>query len=466
MPGPNPEAAPLRPPGGLNIFLSSTIKDYETLRDKVRDVLLRKAECACFPSEEWVGGYAGTLATCRQRVLEAGGFILMLGYWYGSVPPQEEKSITHFEFEWALDKWNREQFPKMAVLRPKPDSPAARQLKALAEPLLPKSPLDLLQHEERLRRFHEQVDDRRGEWRTIKSFKDDEELLQDTIVFGLKWRGQTPLAASQGRVAIEPDYAADSRLSAPMLGALGRQPQETTIQKTLARLSGTPEAPAVAMVVHGDEDAGQRAFLARIIHRWLNKLHPKPAIGRLPLGKPTIPALVAWLARTLGLPNPVGIATPEQLADQVALELQHQPMGFVLDRIGDLQGGARSFQRDFWRPFWSRLRMLRQQTPTPHRLVAVLADYTGNPDAWGETVMPPPAPGAPTDDYARLLLIPRLGPFSDDDLLSWLEEMEVPDDASGRRAELVRRVLHNEAGALDPTPLHVFNRLLGETLWT
>lgn len=448
----------------LNVFLSSTIGDYAALRAEVRDVLLHKAECACFLSEDWVGGYESTVAKCRERVIEAGGFLLLMGYWYGSVPPRQEKSITHLEFEWALDKWKGERFPKMAVLRPKPASPAAEQLKAAAQALLPTSADELRQHEDRLRRFHEQVDDKRNEWRTITPFKSEQDLREHALVLGLSWRGLTPLAASRGLVAPPRDDSVDSGLSEAMLGALGRQGQEEAINKILARLPGSPDVPAVALVVHGDEDAGQRAFLARVVHRRLKKYHPKQPIGRLPLGEPTISALVAWLAQTLGIPNPVGVDTPDQLADQVALELRHQDLYFIVDRIGDLSGGVRAFQRDFWRPFWDRLRAARQQMPTPHRLVALVADYTGNSDAWGDAVATPQA-GAPVD-YARLLLVPRLEAFTDDDVLSWLEELEVPDDATGRRAKLVRRVLRNDAGAPDATPLHVFGRLRSEVLWT
>jgi hypothetical protein len=104
----------IKPPQGVfNIFLSSTIGDYEDFRRQVQDVLLKKAECACFLSEDWVGGYDATVTKCQQRVKDSGGFILMLGHWYGSIPPGKEKSITHLEFEWAFEKWASEPFPKI-----------------------------------------------------------------------------------------------------------------------------------------------------------------------------------------------------------------------------------------------------------------------------------------------------------------------------------------------------------------
>ena len=104
--------------GALTVFLSSTIGDYEAYRREVQDVLLKKAECACFLSEDWIGGYDATVQKCRDRVCQCGGFILLLGYWYGSIPPGKDKSITHLEFEWALDRWKGDPFPKMALLKP------------------------------------------------------------------------------------------------------------------------------------------------------------------------------------------------------------------------------------------------------------------------------------------------------------------------------------------------------------
>ena len=46
-------------------------------------------------------------------------------------------------------------------------------------------------------------------------------------------------------------------------------------------------------------------------------------------------------------------------------------------------------------------------------------------------------------------------------LLDWFDEMEVPDDATGRRAALADRVMTASKGI----PLRAFNRLQREILW-
>lgn len=449
-------------PGELQVFLSSTIEDYRALREKVRDALVTKAECACHPSEGWVNSYADTLNLCRHRVLGSGGYILLLGFWYGSIPPEGDKSITHLEFEWALQKWGAEHVPPMAVFKPRAGSPAAQDLTASAQPLLPAQPADRDRHARNLQAFHEAVAGKSTAWRTISFFENVNDLRENAIVHGLKWRGQTLLPTH----AEDPAVAAansGSELTDEQLGALGRKVQDDTLNSLLARLPGSGPSPAMAVVVHGDEGAGQRAFLARAIRQRLKKFQPKRPIGRLPLGSQTVPALVAWLAQTLAIPHPAGVETPEQLADRVALELQQTPLYFVLDRLNDLQGGLVTFQRDFWQPFWERLRVLRAQLQLPHRLVAIVADYATPPAAWA-AARTPAAPGAPPD-YRFLLELPRLGPITDADLYEWFQEFEVPDDAHNRLATLVERALHDGAGALDPMPLRVFERLRSETLW-
>ena len=71
---------------GWVVFLSSTIKDLKEFRSGVRQVL-QKAGMACFPSEQWVSSFDDTVARCQQRFSQSNGFVLLLGHWYGSVPP-------------------------------------------------------------------------------------------------------------------------------------------------------------------------------------------------------------------------------------------------------------------------------------------------------------------------------------------------------------------------------------------
>jgi len=65
----------------LNLFLSSTVKDFKDYRRVVRDVCQHWAESACLLSEEdWLGGYDDTVAKCLKRVQDANAFMLLIGY--------------------------------------------------------------------------------------------------------------------------------------------------------------------------------------------------------------------------------------------------------------------------------------------------------------------------------------------------------------------------------------------------
>jgi hypothetical protein len=447
----------------LAIFLSSTIGDYESFRCEVQDVLLKKAECACFLSEDWIGGYDATVQKCRDRVQQSGGFLLLLGYWYGSIPPGKDKSITHLEFEWALEKWKGDPYPKMAVLKPKPGKKADRKLRELAGRLLPTTQDERDLHAARLAKFHAQVDDKRTEWRTIQYYEDIHDLREYALVIGQNWRGFTALAAAKG--ALGAGTERESALREDQLGRLGRGAQHGAFKRLLSGLVAYPDEPAVAVLVQGDREEGQRAFVAYVLHSLLKNYGPKRKIGRLPPGTNTAEAVVAWVASTLGLSNVSGIDTPEVLAERVVDELRHQPLSFVIDRFGaDYPGGVSAFQKTFWKPFWAKLKLLRSQQPAPNRLVAIITDYSGDARN-GSDVVVDAKPGVKLD-FSRLVQVSPLGPFTNDDLYDWFDELDVPDRPMGRRAQLAQRALTDEESNLfDGTPLHVFERLRSERLW-
>jgi iSTAND domain-containing protein len=257
----------------------------------------------------------------------------------------------------------------------------------------------------------------------------------------------------------------DDQLREEQLGRLGREPQHGAIKNLISGLAAYPDVPAVAVLVHGGKDDGQRTFVAYVLHSLLRNYYPKQKIGRLPLGGNAVEALVAWVAGMLGLKNLSSVATPESLAERLVEELKYQQLYFVIDRVGtDYAGGVRAFQQTFWQPLWTRLKVLRSQQSIANRLVAIVTDYSGDASDWAGVALDA-KPGIPTD-FSKLIKIPKLGHIEMSDLLNWLDELEVPDNPAGRRAQLAQRALKDEdTGPLDGTPLHVFERLKGEPLW-
>ncbi len=440
------------------IFLSSTIMDFEAYRRSVQEVLLQKAEVAVFLSEDWPGGYDDTVQKCRARVEASHGFFLMMGYWYGSIPPGQQKSITHLEFEWAFGKWGKLPFPPLAVFRPKPQSPADQELRTAAEPLIQKQYPERLQHDSLLDSFWSQVAGGLESWRTVREFKDQHDLREYSLTSCLIWKGQTFEAAAQGKIT---PVASGPRLTDEQLGLLGRETQLDAARDLLVELAAQPDVPAVCLLVSGGEDAGQRAFLAALLRTRSFKNARPSRLGRPPLDHYDTAVLIQWVAKALGLGGGAEIKTPDELADRVAAELKQQPLWFALDQVSRLSGGLTVFRDSFWRPLYERLKELRATQPMTHRLIAVVTEYSGDALAWGAAVCGPDFDGEPAD-FSKLLLLPELAGFKRKDVLRWLEEIEAPAELWD---QLAKSVLKDDQSKPDGTPLRVFDRLQRHPLW-
>jgi hypothetical protein len=441
----------------FEVFLSSTIQDFAPYRRAVKEALDR-TEVACFLSEDWCDGYDDTLHKCCDKIRQASGFFLLLGYWYGSIPPGSGKSITHREFDWAMEKWGQQPYPPLAVMTPEPLSEADKDLQSRAASLLPKKLRASKKHSSRLQAFHATV---KNTWRTVRFFRNQQDLREYSLISCLKWQGYTPLAAAQENLPPVADNAPVTvTLTDEQLGALGHWQQLTDVQTILMGSAAYPEVPAVALLVWGDEDAGQQLFLRRLLKtKALRGCRPASPSGKPACGHYDLPVLIHWVAAVLGIAAGDEVATPADLADRVAKELKGQPLYFVLDQIHRLAGGVTAFQNDFWRPFYDRLQTLRAQQRIAHRLIAIVVDYSGDARGWESVTCRSDAPYGATS-YQQLLEIPRLDPFTKPDIVRWLlEELELADDGTGRLAGIANDVLQDALGKLDPTPRRVFERL-------
>ena len=434
------------------------------MRRQVKGALDR-IECACALSEDWTGGYAATVQKCQRKVLQSQGFMLLLGHWYGSIPPGQQKSITHLEFEWAQQRPERKRYEQMAVLRPKPGTAIDKKLRQAAQDIIVSSATDPDRHADLLKAFHDQVDDRSTEWRIITPFKTVQDLREHALVIANEWRGSTPLAAAQGRVATTSTFfAQNSQVTEEMLGELGRKAQIDAVEAVISGIPAYPDMPAVALLIHGDEDAGHRPFLSYLIANCLDGYYPKQPIGGLPIENASPAAFVAWVARKLGVTDVSRPEIPEQLAEAVADELRSQPLHFVLDRIGTLEGGVSAFREKFWTPFWHRLRELRAERGIGNRLVAVLSDYSGDESRWAQHAVASDDI-ASSEDYLKLVAVPKLGAIEKKHVLAWFAALEVPDTPPGRRVKLADFLLKNDRQKADTVPAHVYGRARSQQLW-
>jgi hypothetical protein len=451
MPSPtDAKAANTRP---WNVFVSSTVRDLEVYRDAVSDDLSRYAEAACFLSEKWVGGLDDTVEKCRVRVHQSDAFMLILGYWYGSIPTGASKSITQIEFETALEKWPG-HFPPVAVMRPREPSDAHDELDRSAKTILDEleqtNGFDRAEHDRKRMAFHDAVV---TSWRTVNQFGTRDELTKQAITCALRWQGKTPTNAAAGLVAV--DLAERSAaITDADLGRLGRDKQLAEVNGLLALLAAERESPGVAMVVHGGEDAGLAEFLAALATSQPALKHCRP--GSLPRRHSGLPAISSWAAQALGLQSRDAITTPEALADATFVELKRGPLGFILGRIALLDGGLDAFSTTFWIPFHSRLRQLAGGQPFQHQVVIVVSHVSADATVVGAATNPLPAEEEDLPDYSRPIRLSRLEDIGRKQLLLWLAQQDVPESD---RAALADAVLKDDSGMDDRVPSRVLRRL-------
>src|SRR3954463_15627683 len=87
-----------------SVFVSSTRRDLDSERQQIKNKVVGYLQISCLLGEEMLSNYAPTVQECLDRVDEAAGFIGVFAYWYGSIPPNEQCSITHLEFRRALER--------------------------------------------------------------------------------------------------------------------------------------------------------------------------------------------------------------------------------------------------------------------------------------------------------------------------------------------------------------------------
>src|SRR5664279_2135649 len=225
-----------------SVFVSSTSKDMERYRRAIEDALRTKAQLACFLSEDWTGGFDDTLRKCKDRILASWGFFLLLGYYYGWVPPKYERSITHLEFDCAFERWKSLPYPPMAVFAPRQDSDADQDLRKEAEKLIPTDPAERAIHATRLQEFREEV---LSSGRTAQFYRHEFELRENAIVACLQWKGRTPLSATIDN--LQP--ISGTPIGDHLIGSLGRKPQLDAVESVLARFSSEPDEVAAVLLV-------------------------------------------------------------------------------------------------------------------------------------------------------------------------------------------------------------------------
>lgn len=444
------------------VFLSSTIADLKEYRQAVQDALLKRAQVVCFLSEDWPNTYQLTIPKCRNEILRARGYIGIFAYWYGYVPEGYERSITHMEFTWAMEKWETHYDPPIAILMPESASKAEEALKKKAAALIPSDPDKQRAHDQLLLSFRKLVTET---GRTVRWFRSKKELREWVIEIGVRWKVGGPLDAARGTIEVIENNLATRRVTDEEWGRLGRAQQIDTFEKILNRAQLYSQVPAVAILVHGNEDAGQTVFLKQLLANKKLRSGRPPGFGRPQVVQYGIKVLMQWVGESLGVITP-GMETesPAELADLIFEELKDQQLCFVLKQVQGLSGGVEAFYNEFWQPLYARLKERCESNSIGHRLIAVVLDYTDQTDLpdtiavdWKTTIT--------AEDYKFLLKLPILNEITEDDLMDWFTALDIPENIMGDRLALVNFARNAATGGVDGTPLRVFDRLSQVALW-
>jgi hypothetical protein len=448
-------------------FLSSTVRDLGDYRERVKATLNQIRIHACL-GEEWRAGLGRTVDQCYEAFQACDGYIGIFAYWYGSIPPGRDRSITHIEFDWARERWPRDEDSKrrIAVFLPGWRQPVGRHGQCEAASELTKRAQGLIQdwkgpgdHDELLRAFKNVVSGR-DEWFFANYFETRDGLAQDVLVTYYQWQGQA-LEAARCEFArrLEP-----RRPTKEELGRLGRGKQIEAVENLRDLLHGQATAPGLCMLVHGHERGGHHEFQTHLNEEVLSDA--EAGVGRPPGGTEfDVASLVDCIHREARCRRPLSEPSVDELADALHDILDTKAVTVLVPDIHRLRGGVHRLHADLWAPLHAGLAARRARTPRRYQLLLVGFVMQSWEDGW-TTFADECDQDSELGETSRLKALPELGLIQKGQLMSWLRELEVPDKPPGHRAELADRALRGMGNEPDGTPVMVYRRLELMDLWS
>ncbi|MCM8662001.1 DUF4062 domain-containing protein [Accumulibacter sp.] len=441
------------------IFLSATAQDCRSYREAVRDALQRNVDGAqVWLQEDWAAGGQFVVEVCRDKVCSRDAYLGLFGHRYGWIPPDHSKSITELEFGWALERWPRQQAAPIFVFLPLPGSEADDRLRAWAAACFrlecPDEASRRLQ-DQRQSAFLNLV----RSWaagRILLFYEHEQELREKAIASVNHWNLALLRRAIDDRRQVKGDIPADE------LGRIGREPQRRALTDALAAFHDRPGQRAVAFLVHGRENHGQREFA-----EWLARSdEPWDECGddfSLHCGQPgdadSSESLIRWVGSELREPV-IGEAAIEALAVAVAAALARRSLVFIQRSAGQQAQRLLHFCQDFWQPLLAAL--ARRPAAGSGRLYWFVVDHACLAGECGGAVCSDEANGGAVD-CERLLALPELGAITASQVRTWLGELRKSvgiDLGADRRQQIADYATHP-----DGNPANVYDRLQREGFW-
>lgn len=445
------------PPQINQVFLSATAQDCKNYRESVRDFVHDNLPAVkIFLQEHWAEGASFVVAVCEQKVKNCDAYLGLFGHRYGWTPPGFTKSITELEFLWAVDRW-KQAVPPIFILLPEKNSEADDQLKNWAKPLLEK------EFPDEASRAAAQADQQAflslviqwaaADGRILVYYRNHTQLIGKALSCIQNWNRDLLLKALQGRRTAVGEIPADE------LGRIGRESQLQVLVKAMDVFFDRDQERAVAFLVHGPENYGQREF-SYFLHSWEDweSANTQVFCGQAP-EPDNIDALICWACGQLQEPTP-GTPTVEALANTLAARLARKSVVFIVRSLGHRSERLTAFLDQLWKPLVDKL--AAYPVNGRGRLYWFVIDHAKLTDGgihgiWRDAL------DAANVDYHKLLPLPALGEIRSSDIRRWLKELnqgKVISVDDVLREDIAQRVTKD-----DGIPPNVYNRLALEGFW-
>ncbi|WP_300451772.1 DUF4062 domain-containing protein [Accumulibacter sp.] len=438
------------------VFLSATAQDCRLYREAVKAAVERNVKGGkVFLQRDWVAGGHFVVDVCQREVETCDAYMGLFGHRYGWIPPDHTRSITELEFRWATKRWPQRDVP-IFILLPEKGSDADRQLREWALPYIENEYPDKESRDKATQaqqRFLQAVGDWASQGRMLTFYGNQQELTEKACFSIVNWNLLLLEEALAGR------KQAKGEIPAHELGRIGREDQRTALSKAFEAFGERPGERAVAFLVHGAENHGQREF-AEFLHGWEEQWEEHDEVH---LGQPTdadsTGSLIGWACGQLQQPV-LGAAAIEALAEVLAARLAHRNVVFVLRTAGRQRHRLATFVSDFWQPL--RLALAAASPGGKGRLYWFVIDHEPLADD-PEPLVRRAGLDADDVDYRHLLALPELAGITAQQLQRWLKELK--SRAGITLDEERRREIASYATQPDGEPSKVYNRLVLEGFW-
>ena len=435
------------------VFVSSTVFDLEDYRKAVREDLITYTDLnSVLLNEDWRGAwFDDVVERCKENVLKSEGFLGIFAYYYGSIPPNYDQSITHLEFLWAMNKWEVHTTPLVAIFMPHELGAASVELKSRAQIAIDNQDATYQQnHSELLNTFKKEVSNWGNKWQFIRFFKTKEDLLKSVLTSCLTWQQKLIEAAREGQQTEQGGGISDEDL-----GSLGRIDHLSIGGLAVSEAIAAGGIPGVALVVHGQNQTGHKVFSRGLVaEKPFSQKNGVLGVGRPASNQFDIEDLMHWISELLPAPASRPPANNlDELAEYLHEVLAVRQVVLVLEEVHRLNGGLSAFGENFWHPLFKKLKALQPARP----LIMCVTVYSAiSTDSTPYSVDASGVSGG--TDFSQLLLLPELQSFTEADIKYWLRDMDFPP---GEWKDLIEEALlmwDSEQGP-DGTPSEVFHRL-------